>query len=163
MVTNFEWSTLRFGKHQGKSLPEVILTDPGWFYWAYSNSIFREPLNEEAGEIASSASRIKPPKDDWKNWRIHYQISEDKRLLDFSVIDAQTVSHLPQNGVVSEHLDLSLPARLRDCGHRTRYDLMLKSTYRHYFGGSEPSGSDCEWFFHNFRNFLTSENVSPEQ
>jgi len=159
MATNFEWSTLKFGKHEGRSLPQIILTDPDWFYWAYGSSIFREPLDEEAAEIASSASAIKIPKKDWQNWRIHYQLSPDFKLLDFSIIDSQTASQLPPNAIICTHLDLSLPARLRDYGRRLRYDLMLKSFGNYYFEGSEPSRWDCEGFFHNFTNFLTARET----
>ena len=140
-------------------MPQIILTDPCWFYWAYSNGIFREPLDEEAAEIASSASVIKIPKKDWKNWSIHYQLSENNRFLDFSIIDAQTASQLPPNAIICAHLDLSFPARLRDYGHRLRYDLMLKSFRHYYFGGSEPSRWGCEGFFHNFTNFLTARET----
>ena len=28
MITEFTWSTLRFGKHKGKTLPQVVLSDP---------------------------------------------------------------------------------------------------------------------------------------
>ena len=137
-------------------MPQIVLTDPNWFYWAYGSSIFREPLDEEAAEVASSASFIKIPKKDWNNWRIHYQLSANNRFLDFSIIDAQTASQLSPNAITCTHLDLSFPARLRNYGHRLRYDLMLKSFRQHYFGGSEPSRCDCESFFHNFENFMTS-------
>ena len=34
------WSIIKFGKHKGKSLPEVILHDPDWFFWAVEAHYF---------------------------------------------------------------------------------------------------------------------------
>jgi len=28
------WSTLPFGKHKGKTLPQIVFADPDWFFWA---------------------------------------------------------------------------------------------------------------------------------
>ena len=27
------WTTFPFGKHRGKTLPQIILDDPDWFFW----------------------------------------------------------------------------------------------------------------------------------
>jgi hypothetical protein len=28
------WTIVDFSKHKGKSLPQIILHDPDWFFWA---------------------------------------------------------------------------------------------------------------------------------
>jgi hypothetical protein len=35
-----EWAILTFGKHAGKTLPEVFLEDPGWFFIANAEGEF---------------------------------------------------------------------------------------------------------------------------
>lgn len=52
MNDNFIWSELTFGKHQGKTLPKVVLSDPDWFFWALRKKLFRPPLAAEAEDIA---------------------------------------------------------------------------------------------------------------
>jgi hypothetical protein len=27
------WTTVPFGKHQGKTLPQIVIDDPDWFFW----------------------------------------------------------------------------------------------------------------------------------
>jgi hypothetical protein len=27
------WTTIPFGKHQGKTLPQIVIDDPDWFFW----------------------------------------------------------------------------------------------------------------------------------
>jgi hypothetical protein len=36
------WSILTFGKYKGKSLPEVILQDPDWFFRAIENHVLEK-------------------------------------------------------------------------------------------------------------------------
>ena len=62
------WTALTIGKHQGKTLPQVILSDPDYFYWALEqDNFFRGKLLTEAKTLATRAGRIKIPK---KNRRI---------------------------------------------------------------------------------------------
>ena len=44
------WSLLKFGKHKGKTLPRVVLSDPDWFFWAINRNGFRN-----RGEIEDEA------------------------------------------------------------------------------------------------------------
>jgi hypothetical protein len=36
------YSILNFGKHKGKSLPEILLHDPDWFFWAMENHVLKK-------------------------------------------------------------------------------------------------------------------------
>ena len=44
------WTELNFGKHAGKSLPQILFADPDWFFWAVDNNVFanRPALSQEA-------------------------------------------------------------------------------------------------------------------
>ena len=57
------WTLLDFGKHKGLTLPQVIVKDPDWFFWAVENRVFkwRERLTHEARELEWKARRIKIP------------------------------------------------------------------------------------------------------
>jgi hypothetical protein len=50
-----QWTALNFGKHSGGSLPEIIVFDADWFFWAASNSIFQGRLSREAKQLVQNA------------------------------------------------------------------------------------------------------------
>jgi len=45
-----KWTELDFGRYRGKTLPQVLFTDPDWFLWAVEEGAFRSKpgLAEEA-------------------------------------------------------------------------------------------------------------------
>jgi len=50
------WPNLSFGKHIGKSLPQIVLSDPDWFFWAVEENIFREVrMQREAKDVSDRA------------------------------------------------------------------------------------------------------------
>ncbi len=153
MINNSTWTSLRFGKHEGNTLPWIILKDPDWFYWAFGKNLFRGRPDEEAAEIGRKPCSIKIPKSDPENWRIEYQFTYDDKFAGFSIIDEKSAAHSPKNSEISTHLDLSLPRRLK------KYDkfgneLMLGDFHNHYFDGASLTKDKAERFFYDDRNFL---------
>jgi hypothetical protein len=66
------WSKLEFGKHDGKTLPQVVLSDPDWFFWAIDNGVLDHTppaLRAEAKDVLRKATRIKIAKPDPKTGR----------------------------------------------------------------------------------------------
>ena len=55
------WSIVKFGRHHGKTLPQIVFTDPDWFFWAVEQNIFEGPLRLEAVEIDARARAIRIP------------------------------------------------------------------------------------------------------
>ena len=57
------WSAVRFGKHAGKTLPQILFADPDWFFWAVEEAVFKGkgPLEREAADIARKARSIRIP------------------------------------------------------------------------------------------------------
>jgi hypothetical protein len=58
-MTTMTWSILRFGKHAGKTLPQVLLLDTDWFFWMAPKLYGR--LGEEAKDLDRKARGIKIP------------------------------------------------------------------------------------------------------
>ena len=54
------WSAVPFGKYQGKTLPEIIVRDPDWFFWVVPKLYGK--LADEAQDLARKARTIKIPK-----------------------------------------------------------------------------------------------------
>lgn len=58
------WTVLKFGRHKGKSLPQIVFADPDWFFWAWEKNAFdAHGLKAEATLINKRARKIRIPKD----------------------------------------------------------------------------------------------------
>ncbi|MGH6671793.1 MAG: hypothetical protein ACRECV_07440 [Xanthobacteraceae bacterium] len=99
------WSTVPFGKYNGKTLPEIIVGDLDWFYWALTR--LYGWLGEEAQFLARRAQAIRIPRRDWANCEIEYQYDRGGGFRGFRVVEVDNplyskwATRLP-------HLDLSL-------------------------------------------------------
>jgi uncharacterized protein (DUF3820 family) len=67
-----QWTALNFGKYSGRSLPEIIVFDADWFFWAVENSVFQGRLSREAKRLMQMVTAIKIPKRRPKRWMIEY-------------------------------------------------------------------------------------------
>ena len=158
MVTQFEWLELRFGKYQGKTLPQVALSDPDWFFWAVGDRIFRDPLSEQADEIAAKATSIKIPEPDPENWRIKYQFTYDDEFQSFSIIPAKDADLPHSHAMIGNCLDLSVPRRFKRYD-KLGYRYLLAKFRQYFFEGENLTKERCENFFLNDRNFALSESL----
>ena len=83
---------LNFGDHEGKSLAQVVLHDPDWFFWAMEEHVFNKypGLLPEARDLSYKACHIKIPRENPQEWRIRYVTTRDGKFADFEIIDAAT-------------------------------------------------------------------------
>jgi hypothetical protein len=151
------WSELTFGKYKGKTLPEIVLKDPGWFFWAVQEKKFdcHPGLLTEAEDLNFKARHIKIPRPDPRCWRICYLLTEQAEFVKFELIHSSAASTPDCLGTFwSDHLDLSLP-------RVTKYDKAsnrrLIQCFKQYFFDNplaRLSLEKCAEFFSNPRNFL---------
>src|SRR5437868_4840635 len=82
MITgnNMTWSSLTFGKYSGRTLPEVLLIDADWFFWATSRGVFKGRLAVEARELGRKARAIKIPKRRPSRWAVEYSYEDNGRF-----------------------------------------------------------------------------------
>ena len=66
------WSKLYFEKHVGRSLPQILFSDPDYFFWGIEKKIFKDRLAMEADKLARMVRHIKIPKPDPANWCVEY-------------------------------------------------------------------------------------------
>ena len=152
---------LNFGDHEGKSLAQVVLHDPDWFFWAMEEHVFNKypGLLPEARDLSYKACHIKIPRENPQEWRIRYVTTRDGKFADFEIIDAATpLSHDLPTMWRHVHLDLAFPRSLR------QYDKLgcrlLLRKFKQYFLGSTKARltkQRCESFFANSNNFLEVE------
>jgi hypothetical protein len=145
------WSAVPFGKHEGKTFPEIIVRDPDWFFWMVPKLYGK--LADEAEELARKARAIKIPKSPARKWEVEYQYDCDQRFCGFAFVKTGSVLHSRWTTRLP-HLDLTWPLRQK------RYDkragrIMIGEFRRHYFGEYRRLTKDrCEEFFSNDRNFI---------
>jgi hypothetical protein len=68
-----KWTTIGFGKHKGRTLPEVIFDDADWFFWAYEEDIFKGALGREVREVYRRARAVRIPEQDGQRMLVEYR------------------------------------------------------------------------------------------
>jgi hypothetical protein len=146
------WTTLNFGKHAGRTLPLVVLSDPNWFFWAVSKGVFNGRLGFEADALERRATNIRIPKRHPKKWEIEYRWDRDGRFLGFDFVEAKSSFHHPLSSRLP-HLDLAYVRRgnihdIRDCRR------LINDFRRLYFEGRYLTKERCERFFGSQKRFI---------
>src|ERR1700676_5375682 len=139
------WTTLNFGKHAGRTLPQVVLSDPNWFFWAVGKGVFSGRLADEAAILAQRATHIRIPKRNPKDWEVEYRRDRDGRVLGFGFVEDQSPFYGPCVSRL-QYLDLACIRRgnihdIRDCRR------LIRDFRRLYFDGLNLTKKRCEAFF----------------
>ena len=149
------WTEVYFGRHKGKTLPQIILSDPDWFFWAVSNNVFKGPLARQAEDLERKATAIKIPKRYPRKWEVEYRYEHDGQFIGFGFVKADSLTCTRSYSTIRlPYLDLS---RIRQA--KTYDKKGGKKVIRHfrvlYFGvGSRLTKRRCEEFFDDERNFV---------
>lgn len=150
------WSELEFGEHKGKSLPQVIFSDPDWFFWAYEEEIFKGALGEEAREIYLKATSIKIPQKGPETLVAEYgQPHSESRIVDLEIVtqdqphDSGSARTFRRNVI-----DLSV-ARGLEGFDKIGCRILIKQVKSYLFGSRNytMTKKQCEDFFSDDANF----------
>lgn len=168
------WSILNFGRYKHKmSLPEVVLHDPDYFFWASDTRAFHRRGFPEAGGLAEKARYIKIPKPDGEHWGVEYNfvcgtdIFQGFKLAQGPVtVGSEAFAEMVFGGPIMEELpsclDLSIVYR-RKRHDKVGNERLLRDFKLHYFGNEHTnlSREECEAFFDNAANFKKPPDLSP--
>jgi len=154
------WSLLNFGEYKGNTLPQVLFSDPDWFFGAIDKGTFRNKgdLYGEALELNNKARNIKIPPEHGK-----------KMVAYFTHIPTMKLSHMElvsepwrQNQGIApvecqEVIDMSVP-RYIAVYDKLGYSRMLSFLKYILFGDARVhmTKKRCEDFFNNPDNFRIS-------
>jgi hypothetical protein len=146
------WTALNFGKHIGKTLPQIVLSDPNYFFWLAEK--LYGPLATDAETLVRRARNIKIPKPNPKKCAIEYRRDRDDRFLGIDIVQADSHVHSPLFERLP-HLDLAYVRRgnvhdTRDCRR------VIRDFRRLYFDGLNLTKGRCEAFFEDENNFTKS-------
>jgi hypothetical protein len=151
MSKNMTWTTLNFGKYIGKTLPQIVLLDPDWFFWVLPR--LYGTLAEEAQALDRRAKAIKIPGPDQETLVVEYQYDNGTRFLGFCFVQANSSVNTKWCRR-RRYLDLSIVRSIRShdklAGRR-----LVRDFRRNYFGQSKRLTKErCEAFFSNDENFV---------
>jgi hypothetical protein len=151
------WTTLNFGKHAGRSLPEIILSDADWCFWAVSKGVFKGRLVNEAEDLVQKATAIKIPKPDPKRWQVEYCYEDKGRFCGFWFVKADSPSHCGRRLIRRlPYLDLSCIRRGKRYDKRGCRNLLRDFRCRYFGDNTRLTKQRCEEFFSKKTSFLRS-------
>jgi hypothetical protein len=152
------WTTVTFGKYKGKTLPQILCSDPDWFFWAIENSVFEKKgiINTQAKDINRKARNIKIPNNDDGSLQAEYYIHQPtKKFSHFEIVPTERGLHQGDSPAFRGNLiDMSVPRRIAQYD-KTGCTSLLKSMKTSIFGGSTVrlTKDKCEKFFADNSNF----------
>ena len=150
------WAVLKFGRHKGKTLPQVLFSDPDYFFWGYENGVFTKDLPEESEELYKKARFIRVPQSGGEKKVVEYMVHKPTRKLgNIRIVPESQPSHQGSSPTFrSEVINLSIPRQLAP------YDKMggkiLIAILKPIIlgnGNHNLTKRRCEEFFENDENF----------
>lgn len=153
------WSKLSFGKHDGKTLPQILFLDPDWFFWAMEEGVFdtRPALAKEAQLIDKRARSVKIPSNTNGDLTVQYFIHPPTGKFDsFEVVSKSQPLHDGSSPAFRlDHIDMSVPRKIAKYD-KTGCKTLLKGIKVHVFcnGKFKFTKDACEKFFSDPANFI---------
>jgi len=139
-----------FGKYKGKSLPEIIVIDLDWFFWALPKLYGK--IAKEVQDLARKVRAIKIPGPGRKKLEVEYRYERDDRFRGFAFVKTGNAQYSRWSTRVP-HLDLSRCLRRQYDKRGGR--ILLRDFRVHYFGENKRlTKKRCEKFFSDRRNFI---------
>lgn len=149
------WSTVNFGRYKDKglSIPQIVLKDPDWFFWAVEKNTFRGPQASKAKDVASKARRVKINKPNPSEWQIEY-LFLDGKFQSFSIIPHDRGAHVGSSLLsYGDHLDFKMPRQAKNYD-KLGYKHFLRTFKYHWFDNKNFTKERCEAFFDDDNNFV---------
>ena len=153
-----KWTTLNFGKHIWKTLPQVVFVDADWFFWACTKGVFRkyDCLQYQAEIVYRRATRIKISQLDGKHVVAEYGIDPVQRT--FTNVEIVPEDRSPHQGSTGTfrlpYFDLSVPRRLAPYD-KSGCKALVRALKVYVFGNARIhlTKKRCEEFFEDESQF----------
>jgi hypothetical protein len=147
-----QWSEVNFGKHKGKSLPQILFNDADWFFHAYENGYFSGVLAQEAHELYRKARSIPVPQRDGQQMLVEYVIHQELRTENQKFGTMRLIGDGPglERLFVSSSIDFYLPRQYAKYD-KTGYKNFVFALKMIFFGNPSHrmNRQACEDFFNN--------------
>lgn len=146
------WTIVGFGSYTDKTLPQILWSDPDWFFWAVEDDRFdgRGVLEAEAKDLDYKARNIKIPNNADGALEVEYIIHQPTRKFsDFQIVSADKPIHEGISPTIRKPLiDMSIPRQI--CEYDKRGGKALISSLKLYIFGNRSARltkKRCEQFF----------------
>lgn len=153
------WTKLDFSpKHIGKTLPQIVLSDPDWFFWSIETGVWKKRpfLAQEARMIDEKARNIRIPNNAANNLRIEYRLHGDYTIVGFEVVDINKPFYQGGHRQIGYNvIDFSIPRSIKGYD-KLGYKLFIKSFKFWVFEDEDIrlTKAKCEAFFDDDSNFV---------
>jgi hypothetical protein len=157
------WTELKFSKYRGKTLPQIMLLDPDWFFWALDCDIFEDmgALLSESEDIDSKARNIKIRNNNSGEYVAEYFRHTDGTYSDFCIVPEGQPAH-PGSTLIArlQVIDMSVPYRLKKYDKRGNSNF-IRTMKSHIFGDKSKrmTKTRCEEFFSYPGNFALQQHA----
>ena len=149
-----KWTTLTFGDHEGETLPQAIISDADWFFWAIDKGVFKGRLAAEARDLYRKARAIKIPKRRPSRWLVEHCYEDNGRFLGLRLVKAKECSLLSSRNCRLPYLDLAF-IRQRRTYDKKGCKYLLRDFRHYYFGENKRiTKGRVEAFFNDESNFV---------
>ena len=152
------WTPLSFGKHMGKSIPQVMFADPGWFFYLYQKGAFDAWYSTESNAVYHRSRSIKVPQpvDTGDERKIVEHIFLWGTFRRVQLVPESEPQHHGAGTVVRKRvIDMSMPWSMNGGYDKLGGQLMISGLKGIIFG--DPSykmtKKRCEEFFNDHDNF----------
>ena len=159
------WATLDIGKYAGKTLPQVLFTDPDWFFWGFEQKIFQWFLAFDAALLNRRARSIRIPDPEGLGLVAEYAVECNGRFAGLQIVPAARAREGFREVRRSSAIDLSVPHELSRYD-KTGYSIMLGDMKEVLFGDRSVrmTKKRCESFYADANNFVEGYRASgPEE
>ena len=153
------WTIIPFGKHKGKTFPQIMFSDPDWVFWAFEEGVFDRQwafLAREAANIYCKAQYIKIPSRLGENLVVENTgHSSTGTFQDFRIVSKGQANHEGSSlTLYRDVIDLRIPRRFSSYD-KLGYECMLRSLKFYLFGNERlrMTKEKCEQFFDDPANF----------
>lgn len=149
------WKTVNFGMWAGRgyTLPQVLIRDPDWFFWAIEDKVFPINLIAPAQKLSRRAKNIVIPERGAVKRCVAYVIGTDGKLHDAYLIRRSQGPHVGSSRQQRmDVLDLSFARRLMPYD-KAGSAILIKRLRQDWFGGKVLTKPRVEAFFSEKDNF----------
>jgi hypothetical protein len=152
-----KWTPLDFGKHEGKTIPQVLFKDPDWFYWALvSKRIFDQwtEYKDQAYEAYRRSRNIRIP---IPNKKVEYVFDGvSGKFADLKLVDENVPRHVGTSITYRKDKIDMFAVRESKYYDKLGNELMLSAIKQILFGDNKyrMTKKRCEDFFNDDNNFI---------
>jgi len=153
------WSTVPFGKYEGKTLPQILLLDPDWFYYMLPK--FYGRLAVEAQDLARKAMAIKIPGDEAHKKLVEYWCERERPpgSSGFGFVDANSPCYNDW-AIRRPYLDLLIVCRASPYDKRGCRRLIQCFRHRYFGPNTKVTKERYEELFSNEDNFVRGRSYA---